>query len=92
MSIAPLIRIPDKETVMAGDEKLGNIRDPLKEGEDKAGRPTSGNREESMTESGDDAFGRDGEQRPRESGTTPLGGESKDAGDRTGPGGVEGTE
>lgn len=76
---------------MADDEKPG-ITDPLKEGDDKSGRPTSGSREESMTESGDDAFGHDGEQRPGESGTTPLGGESKESGDRTGPGGVEGTE
>ncbi len=37
----------------------GRIRDPLEEGEDKANRTrTSGNREESMTESGKDAFGR----------------------------------
>jgi len=35
---------------------------------------TSRNREESMKESGDDAF-----QNPRSSGTTPLGGESQDA-------------
>ncbi len=36
------------------------IRDPLEEGEDKANRGrTSGNREESMTESGKDAFGSD---------------------------------
>ncbi len=74
------------------DKKPGNIRDPLKDGDEKSDRQTSRSREESMTESGDDAFGRDGTQRPRESGTTPLGGESKDSGDRTGPGGVEGTE
>lgn len=38
----------------------GRIRDPLEEGEDKANRfRTSGNREESMTESGKDAFGDD---------------------------------
>lgn len=74
------------------DKKPGKISDPLKEGDEKSDRQTSGSREESMTESGDDAFVRDGKQRPRESGTTPLGGESKDSGDRTGPGGVEGTE
>jgi len=44
-------------------------------GEAGEARPaTSRNREESMTESGDDAF-----QNPRSSGTTPLGGESQDA-------------
>lgn len=37
----------------------GRIRDPLEEGEDRADRlDTSGNREESMNESGKDAFGR----------------------------------
>ncbi len=77
---------------MTGDEKLGSKKDPLRDPEDTTDRATSGSREESMTESGDDAFGRDGEQRPGESGTTPLGGESKDSGNRTGPGGVEGTE
>lgn len=42
---------------MAGNERAFN-RDPLEEGEDKAQlRGTSGNREESMTESGKDAFG-----------------------------------
>ncbi len=93
---------------MAGDER---IRDPLEEGEDEANRTrTSGNREESMTESGKDAFDRDGairnpdsasqsdgsaeepgEQDPSESGTTSLGGESRESGDIKGPGGVEGT-
>jgi len=39
-----------------GDEN--RIRDPLEEGEDKSETArTSGNREESMTESGKDAFG-----------------------------------
>jgi hypothetical protein len=93
-------------------EDVDRIRDPLEEGEDKANRTgTSGNREESMTESGKDAFGRGsavrnpdsteqgdgtsddtGRQSPRESGTTPLGGEPSDAGDRKEPGGVEGRE
>ncbi len=93
---------------MAGDEP---IRDPLEAGEDKASRiMTSGNREESMTESGKDAFGKGGairtpdstsqsdgsavepgEQDPSESGTTSLGGESRESGDIKGPGGVEGT-
>jgi hypothetical protein len=96
----------------------GRIRDPLEEGEDKADRiETSRNREESMTESGKDAFGdksavrnpdsteqgdgtsepadntyigRVGEQFSSNSGTTPLGGESRDADSRTGPGGIEG--
>lgn len=44
-------------------------------GEPGEARPaTSRNREESMSESGDDAF-----QNPRSSGTTPLGGESPNA-------------
>jgi hypothetical protein len=81
------------------------------------GEPTSKNREESMTESGQDAFGeksapqkpgtspqgdgtsdpadmtfvgRPGDQRSSSSGTTSLGGESRDADEKTGPGGVEG--
>jgi hypothetical protein len=94
------------------------MRDPLEEGEDKSNRlDTSRSREESMTESGKDAFseksavrnpdstqqgdgssdpsdttyiGRVGEQSPSTSGTTPLGGEPRDAGSRTGAGGVEG--
>jgi len=81
-------------------------RDPLEEGEDKSQlRGNSRNREESMTESGKDAFGdkgavrnpdsteqgdgssepadntyigRVGEQFSSSSGTTPLGGESRD--------------
>ena len=105
---------------MADRNDGGRIRDPLEEGEDKANRmDTSGNREESMTESGKDAFGdkstarnpdsteqgdgtsesdpadntyigRAGEQFSSNSGTTPLGGESRDGDSRTGPGGVEG--
>ena len=96
---------------MTGKGDSDRVRDPLEEGEDKADRTrTSGNREESMTESGKDAFGRgsavrnpdsteqgdgsseQGNQDPAESGTTPLGGESPDSGDRKGPGGVEGRE
>lgn len=96
---------------MAGKNESGRIRDPLEEGEDKANSArTSGNREESMTESGKDAFGRgsavrnpdssgqggsssaDGTQDPADSGTTPLGGETPDSGDRKGPGGVEGRD
>ena len=43
---------------MADISKGGRIRDPLEEGEDKSQRlDTSRNREESMTESGKDAFG-----------------------------------
>ena len=65
-----------------------NRRDPLVEGEDESEKPgTSRNREESMTESGNDEFG---EQRSGSSGTTPLGGESPDQSSREGPGGVEG--
>ena len=103
---------------MADRGDAGGIRDPLEEGEDQAqGRSTSKNREESMTESGEDAFGdesaarnpdpsqqgdgtsdpadmtyigRIGEQRSASSGTTPLAGESRDAEDRKGAGGVEG--
>ena len=87
----------------------GRIRDPLEEGEDKSNRlDTSGNREESMKESGKDAFGRgsavrnpdsseqgdgsEGTQTASDSGTTSLGRESSDSGDRKGPGGVEGRE
>jgi len=44
---------------MAQIDDGGRIRDPLEEGEDRADRlDTSGNREESMKESGKDAFGR----------------------------------
>jgi hypothetical protein len=85
------------------------IRDPLEEGEDKSSSArTSGSREESMTESGKDAFGRgsavrntgsseheddsEGRQDPAESGTTGLGGESSDSADRKSPGGVEGRD
>ena len=79
---------------------------------------TSKNREESMTESGEDAFGKKGvtppdaspqgdgtsdpadmtfvgkagEQFSKTSGTTPLGGESRNADEKTGPGGVEGEQ
>ena len=68
---------------------------------------TSGSREESMKESGDDVFGenarrdrkassqadgsKSGEQDPASSGTTPLSGDTADSNDRQGPGGVEGT-
>jgi hypothetical protein len=80
-------------------------RDPLEEGEDKAqNMETSRSREESMNETGKDAFGdksaarnpdstyigRIGEQRSSTSGTAPLGGESRDADSKTGAGGVEG--
>ena len=96
---------------MAKGQDADRIRDPLEEGEDKSNiTRTSGNREESMKESGKDAFGQGGavrnpdtteqgdgssetgQQSPRTSGTTPLGGEPSDAGDRTEPGGVEGRE
>ena len=44
--------------LVADTGKGGRIRDPLEEGEDKSQRlDTSRNREESMTESGKDAFG-----------------------------------
>lgn len=74
---------------MARNRKSKAVRNPLEEGEGKSGKagpPTSRNREESMTESGDDAF-----QNPRTSGTTPLGGESRSVDPNGGPGGVEGT-
>ena len=102
------------ETAMTDKE----IRDPLEEGEDKSQMSgNSRNREESMTESGKDAFGdksaarntdsteqgdgssepadntyigRVGEQFSASSGTTPLGGESKDQDSKLGAGGVEG--
>ena len=87
---------------------------------DKAkGKGTSKNREESMSESGEDAFGekgavrtpdaspqgdgtsdpadmtfvgKAGDQLSSTSGTTPLGGESRNADEKTGPGGVEGEQ
>ena len=65
------------------------VHDRPKQGDDKsrAGRPaTSGNREESMAEAGEDGF-----QNPRTSGTTSLGGESQSTDPNRGPGGVEGT-
>jgi hypothetical protein len=74
---------------VARGKKGKGIRDPLEEGERKprsSRAPTSRNREESMTESGNDEF-----QNPRTSGTTALGGESRDAGSGRGAGGVEGT-
>lgn len=79
----------------------------------------SGNRDEGTSESGEDAFARDGapkrprsiaqsdgttfdpdttligesgKQDPSSSGTTPMGGETKDSDSAKGPGGVEGTE
>lgn len=56
--------------------------DPLEEGEDKAqGRGTSKNREESMTESGKDAFGDKGAARKPEA--EPQGDGSSDPADMT---------
>ena len=68
---------------------------------------TSGNRVESMKDSGKDEFGeksktdrsassqadgtKSGEQNPASSGTAPLAGETPDSNDRQSPGGVEGT-
>jgi hypothetical protein len=55
--------------------------------------PTSGNREESMSDSGKDAFNSKNPVRgssTSSSGTTGLGGESRDADRIEGPGGVEG--
>ena len=78
---------------MAGNNPI-NSRDPLEENEDKASSMrTSGNREESMRESGKDAFGdKSAVRNPNtaSSGTTGLGGESSDADRIEGPGGVEG--
>ncbi len=68
---------------MTGDDRK---REPLSGSGDKANRTgTSRNRGEPMTDEDP------GEQSPRESGTTSLGGESRDSEDGTGPGGVEGT-
>ncbi len=77
------------ELSVARNKKGKANRNPVDEGESKSGKPggpTSRNREESMTESGDDEF-----QNPRTSGTTPLGGESRSLDPNSGPGGVEGT-
>ena len=77
------------EASVARNKKGKAVRNPLEEGEGKsrkAGPPTSRSREESMTESGDDAF-----QNPRTSGTTQLGGETRSIDPNSGPGGVEGT-
>jgi hypothetical protein len=75
---------------VARSKKKGKpVSDPLAEGDSKSQKAepaTSRNREESMAESGDDEF-----QNPRTSGTTSLGGESRNADPNTGPGGVEGT-
>ena len=77
------------EASVARNKKGKTDRNPVDEGKDKsrkASPPTSRNREESMTDSGDDEF-----QNPRTSGTTPLGGESPSVDSNSGPGGVEGT-
>ena len=75
---------------MTRSRKKGKpVSNPLAEGDSKSQKAepaTSRNREESMTESGDDEF-----QNPRSSGTTPLGGESRNTDPNAGPGGVEGT-
>ena len=55
--------------------------------DNSSSKQTSGNREESMGASSDDAFGK---QRSADSGTTSLAGESGDADEKPGPGGVEG--
>jgi hypothetical protein len=69
-------------------------RDPLEENEDKAERAgTSRNREESMRESGEDAFGDKSAVRKANtasSGTTGLGSESRNSDRVEGAGGVEG--
>jgi hypothetical protein len=74
---------------VARNRKSKVVRNPLAEAESKSGKPsapTSRNREESMTESGEDEL-----QSPRTSGTTSLGGESRSIDPNSGPGGVEGT-
>ena len=73
---------------MARNRKGKGVRKPEDGGSKSrnAGPPTSANREESMTESGEDEF-----QNPRTSGTTPLGGESRSVDPNSGPGGIEGT-
>lgn len=56
--------------------------------DDKSGpSETSANREESMGDSANDAFGK---QSSASSGTTPLTSEPSDANEKTTPGGVEG--
>ena len=60
---------------------------------DSSSAPTSGNREESMNDSGKDAFSGGKSVRgtsTSSSGTTGLGGESRDSDRIEGPGGVEG--
>jgi hypothetical protein len=105
------------EKHMAARGKEPGSSDPLEKEDDKAQGKTSKSREESMSESGQDAFsaknvvrkpdaspqgdgtsdpsdmtyvGRAGEQFSSTSGTTSLGGESRDADEKTGAGGVEG--
>ena len=86
------------------DSKPRNSRDQ----DPQNASQTSGSREESMKDSGNDDFGeknpkrderaanqadgvkRDPDLDPASSGTTPLGGETREANDRPGPGGVEG--
>jgi hypothetical protein len=86
MCIARLVHLTDQEVAMANVND--RVRDPLEEGEDKSNTaPTSGSREESM-----EVDKSDGAQDPAASGTTGLGRESPESGDRKGPGGVEGRE
>ena len=68
------------------EPKNTSRKEDLLDGPDdrKAAKGTSGSREESMPESEGST------NDPSSSGTTPLGGESKDSQNRRGPGGVEG--
>ena len=67
---------------MAIDPKGGRVRDPLEEGEDKSERlDTSRSREESMTDSGKDAFGEKSAVRNPDS--TSQGDGSSDPADNT---------
>lgn len=70
---------------MAEPKNTSRKEDLLDNSDDlKVAKGTSGSREESMSESESSA------NDPSSSGTTPLGGESRDSQDRRGPGGVEG--
>ena len=106
MCIAPVEDEFKKGQVMTdsgNDRKSSDSSDPSA----KSASQTSGSREESMKDSGDDSFGenpasdrkatsqadgtKSGELDPASSGTAPLGGETPDSNDRQSPGGVEGS-
>lgn len=73
-------------TVAKGNQKnSGNA--PAGNTPAEKNREKSGNREESVTESNKDAFGK---QSAARSGTTPLAGDTSTSNDKLGPGGEEG--